>query len=93
MFCFFNSLFQAKSLKVCWMEIIVFNLATQRQPSDDSVFIGAHHLLSRDDGFDEELQKLIGRLIDELILPFRAMNLTDKEKACIRGLLFFSPGE
>lgn len=75
------------------MEIMVLTLATQAQPEDGCIFLGPHYQVSREDCFDEELQKLIARLIDELVLPFHCMGLTEKERSCIRGLLFFSPGK
>ena len=75
------------------MELIILTLSTRQQPDANSVYLKPNLILHRDEGPDKELQELVGRLIDDCVLPLYAMELSEKEKVCIRGLMLFCPGE
>ena len=75
------------------MDVVVLTIARRRQPDSDSVYLTPNLILDRHQGPDEELQRLIGRLIDDCVLPLQAMDISEKEKACIRGLILFCPGQ
>ncbi|XP_065187312.1 retinoic acid receptor RXR-alpha-A-like isoform X1 [Sycon ciliatum] len=83
---------KADVLRVCWMELITFSMMTQAQDGDhhDGIMLGTQQFISKEDCFDEELGHLIGRLVDERG-RFRAFNLSEYEKGCIRGILMFYP--
>lgn len=85
---------QVNVLKACWMEIVIVTVASRPQPDSDSVYLTPSLMLSCKEapGDDHELQRLVSRLINECVFPLRSLDLSDKETACLRGLILFCPG-
>lgn len=43
-------------------------------------------------GAEVEVSRLAFRIQEELVKPLRELDITDKEFACLRTIVFFAPG-
>lgn len=47
----------------------------------------------RDAGEEVAVSRLAFRIQEELVKPLRELEITDKEFACLRTIVFFAPGQ
>ena len=82
---------QVTVLKCVWNELLTLRLAFRPSPVEDALVLGTGQLLRRDQG-EPGLRRWVGRFLDEIVAPCKAMNLEMAELVCMKALVLFNPG-
>ena len=74
-----------------WNELLTLQLAFRTSPFENTLTLGTGQLMYRDQG-DPDIRRLVGRFIDEIVTPCKAMSLEMAELVCMKALVLFNPG-
>lgn len=91
-FAFCPHSFQVVVLKSVWNELLTIQLAFRASPYESTLILGSGQLLYRDQG-DPDIRRLVGRFIDEIVTPCKAMGLEMAELVSMKALVLFNPGK
>ncbi len=59
---------------------------------NDLLLLGNNFVIHRNIP-DLQIAKVVGRILDELVKPFKDVLIDDSEFACLKAIVFFDPGE
>jgi hypothetical protein len=80
---------QVRLLKCTWSELLMLRMATRYSPMEDTLVLGSGRALHREFTQDPEVRRLIGRILDEVVAPFKKMNIDQAEMACLKTIILF----
>ena len=58
---------------------------------NDLLLLGNDFVLHRNTP-EMEIAKVVARILDELVKPFKEIQIDDAEFACLKAIVFFDPG-
>ena len=70
---------------------MLLNLVRRSFNCHDVLVLGNDTLIPRNTS-DASVGRIATRILDELIAPFRELNIDDTELACLKTIIFFDPG-
>ena len=59
---------------------------------NDLLLLGNDFVIHRNTQ-EMEIAKVVSRILDELVKPFKEVQIDDAEFACLKAIVFFDPGE
>lgn len=57
----------------------------------DVLLLGNDYIIPRQTQ-DMDIARVAGRILDEIVNPFREVQIDDSEFACLKAVVFFDPG-
>ncbi|XP_026863250.1 hepatic nuclear factor 4, beta [Electrophorus electricus] len=71
-------------------EHLVLGVTRRSLPFDDIILLGNDFIIPVS-GPEQEMSKVAARVLDELVRPLRALDVTDAEFVCLKAIVFFAP--
>eukprot|EP00118_Oscarella_pearsei_P025378 m.308087 g.308087 ORF g.308087 m.308087 type:complete len:435 (+) comp43358_c0_seq1:141-1445(+) len=81
---------QVRLLKSAWSELLMLRMALRYSPVDDTIVLANGTALHRDLTSSPEVGRLVGRIIDEVVKPFKSMDVDQAEMACLKTIVLFN---
>ena len=72
-------------------EHLLLGLSRRSISIKDCLLLGNDFIIPRNTQ-ELEIAKVVARIIDELVKPFRDVQIDDSEFACLKAIVFFDPG-
>lgn len=73
-------------------EHLVLGVAKRSMVVRDVLLLGNDNIIPRN-ATDLEMGTIAARVLDELVTPFRDIQIDDTEFACMKAIVFFDPGK
>nr|XP_046242901.1 hepatic nuclear factor 4, beta isoform X2 [Scatophagus argus] len=89
-FCSLSINDRVKLLQAHSAEHLILGAARRSLPYDNLILLGNDFVVPLG-GAEVEVSRLAFRIQEELVKPLRELNITDKEFACLRTIVFFAP--
>ncbi|XP_065827813.1 retinoic acid receptor RXR-alpha-B-like isoform X2 [Oscarella lobularis] len=83
---------QVRLLKSAWSELLMLRMALRYSPLDDTIVLANGTALHRNlsSASNPEIGRLVGRIIDEVVKPFKLMDVDQAEMACLKSIVLFN---
>ncbi|XP_013405254.1 hepatocyte nuclear factor 4-gamma isoform X3 [Lingula anatina] len=72
-------------------EHLILGVARRSISLKDVLLLGNDYIIPRHSS-DLEVSRISGRILDELVVPLREVQIDDSEFACLKAIVFFDPG-
>uniref|UniRef100_A0AAZ3RTN9 Uncharacterized protein n=1 Tax=Oncorhynchus tshawytscha TaxID=74940 RepID=A0AAZ3RTN9_ONCTS len=73
-------------------EHLILGVARRSLPYNDIILLGNYFVIPVS-GPEVEVSRVAARILEELVKPLRELDITDSEFACLKTIVFFSPGQ
>lgn len=83
---------QVALLRAHASEHLVLGCARRSLAHKDVLLLGTNWVIFRTTG-EPEIQRIVCRVLDEIIEQMNQINMDDTEYACLKAIIFFNPGE
>ena len=87
-----TKLLQVALLRAHAGEHLQLGLARRSLPYKDILLLGNDCIVPRHTQ-DQDISRIAGRILDELVRPLREVQIDDSEFACLKAIVFFDPGK
>ena len=72
-------------------EHLLLGVAKRSLGLNDLLLLGNDAVITRQ-AQDQDIGRIASRVLDELVQPFRDINIDETEFACMKAIVFFDPG-
>lgn len=82
---------QVALLRAHASEHLLLGCARRSSALKDVLLLGTNWVIYRTTG-EPEIQRIVSRVLDEIIEQMNQINIDDTEYACLKAIIFFNPG-